>query len=408
MAALQVVPARAQIPLGTEFQVNAYVPERQTKPRAAMNGTGAFVVVWQSLLQDGSDYGIFGQRFDANGLRQGAEFRVNSYTTDRQTHPSVAIDGSGNFVVIWHSFRQDSTLNDTGVFGQRYDSAGVAQGLEFRVNVATFGDQAYAHVAMSPAGDFIVVWENEIFQIAGRRYSADGTPLAAEFQVNTNTTGFRSFPRVAVAPSGAFVVVWESRGQDGSGLGVFGQRFGFTGGAEGGEFRVNSYTTGYQWRGAVAMNQSDFVVVWQSHLQDGSATGLFGQRYAASGTPRGAEFAVNSYTTSYQEIREGLSAVALDGDGSFTVAWDGTGASYGQNNVWAQRFDAAGRRRGASFRVNAYITAGNTDASVSSDGKSRFVVAWHSSYNNDTQREILGRRFRADFIFGDGFDPPSP
>jgi hypothetical protein len=90
------------------------------------------------------------------------------------------------------------------------------------------------------------------------------------------------------------------------------------------------------------------------------------------------------------------------------VAWDGTGASYGQNNVWAQRFDAAGRRRGASFRVNAYITAGNTDASVSSDGKSRFVVAWHSSYNNDTQREILGRRFRADFIFGDGFDPPSP
>jgi hypothetical protein len=321
----------------------------------------------------------------------------------------VAIDSAGNFVVIWHSFRQDSTFNDNGVFGQRYDSAGVAQGLEFRVNTATFGDQAYAHVAMSPAGDFIVVWESQIFYVAGRRYSADGTPQATEFQVNTYTTGFPSFPRVAVAPSGAFVVVWEIRGQDGSGLGVVGQRFGPTGGAEGGEFRVNSYTTGYQWRGVVAMNASaDFVVVWQSHLQDGSATGLFGQRYAASGSPRGAEFAVNSYTTSYQEIRQGLSAVAMDGDGSFTVAWDGTGASYGLNNVWGQRFDAAGIRRGPPFRVNAYITAVNSDASVASDGNSRFVVAWHNSYNNDTQREILGRRFRADFIFGDGFDPPSP
>jgi hypothetical protein len=400
---------QAQIPLGAEFQVNSHMPDRQVKPRAAMNASAAFVVVWESLGQDGSSYGVFGQRFDASGVRQGAEFRVNTCTTDRQTNPSVAIASAGSFVVIWQSFGQDATLFDNGVFGQRYDAAGVAQGLEFRVNTATLGDQAYAHVAMAPTGEFIVVWRNETLQIAGRRYSADGTPQATEFQVNTHTTGSRNFPRVAVAPSGAFVVVWESQGQDGSGLGIFGQRFGLTGGAEGGEFRVNTYTTAYQFRAGVAMSASaDFVVVWESHLQDGSGLGVFGQRYAASGSPRGAEFAVNAYTTFDQQFGQGLSAVAMDGDGSFTVAWNGTGASYGLNNVWAQRFDAAGIRRGPAFRVNAYITAVNSVASVASDGRSRFVVAWQSSYMSDTQREVFGRRFRADFIFGDGFDPTAP
>jgi CheY-like chemotaxis protein len=46
-----------------------------------------------------------------------------------------------------------------------------------------------------------------------------------EFQVNTYTTGIQRYPAVAMADSGDFVVVWHSRDQDGSGWGIFGQRF---------------------------------------------------------------------------------------------------------------------------------------------------------------------------------------
>ena len=34
------------------------------------------------------------------------EFRVNTYTTSQQAFPSLAIDSSGNFVVVWQSYEQ--------------------------------------------------------------------------------------------------------------------------------------------------------------------------------------------------------------------------------------------------------------------------------------------------------------
>ena len=52
-------------------------------------------------VMDFEKLGLFylGQRYDAAGLAQGAEFRVNTYTTSTQWNSSIAMDGSGNFVV---------------------------------------------------------------------------------------------------------------------------------------------------------------------------------------------------------------------------------------------------------------------------------------------------------------------
>src|SRR3972149_3853444 len=59
----------------------------------------------------------------------GGEVQVNSYTTDLQYDPAVASDANGNFVVVW---AQDASSD--GVFGKRFNAAGVPQGSEFRVN----------------------------------------------------------------------------------------------------------------------------------------------------------------------------------------------------------------------------------------------------------------------------------
>jgi hypothetical protein len=59
----------------------------------------------------------------------GPEFRVNSYTTNDQGMPSVASDQNGNFVVVWQSLNQDGS--SYGVFGQRYGASGTPLGPEF-------------------------------------------------------------------------------------------------------------------------------------------------------------------------------------------------------------------------------------------------------------------------------------
>jgi hypothetical protein len=62
--------------------------------------------------------------------------------------------------------------------------------------------------------------------VFARRFSSAGTPLTADFQVNAYTGGGQILAAVAADPAGDFVVVWASTGQDGSGRGIFAQRFG--------------------------------------------------------------------------------------------------------------------------------------------------------------------------------------
>jgi hypothetical protein len=142
-------------PLGPEFRVNTYTTNMQGEPvfpsSVAADPSGNFVVVWSSASQDGGSFGLFGQRYASSGTPLGPEFRVNTYTTSSQALPSVASDASGNFVVVWSSTQDGSSL---GVFGQRYASSGAPLGPEFRVNSYTTGDQRYLSVDADSAGNF--------------------------------------------------------------------------------------------------------------------------------------------------------------------------------------------------------------------------------------------------------------
>jgi hypothetical protein len=247
-----------------------------------MDPQGRFVVVWESYGQDGSNYGVFGQRYDAAESQLGGEFPANTYTTSQQKTAAVATDAQGRFVVVWASDQDGSSF---GVFGQRYDAAGGPAGSEFRINAYTTGNQTSPAVAMDPAGNFVAVWQSEgqdgsASGIFGQRYDGAGTPRGAEFRVNGYTTSFQTSPAVSIDRLGNSVVVWESDGQDGSDYGVFGQRYDAAGAPRGPEFRVNTQTIDRQATPAVAVDAvGNFVVIWTSDNQDGSSAGIFGQRY---------------------------------------------------------------------------------------------------------------------------------
>ena len=68
------------------------------------------------------------------------------------------------------------------------------------------------------------------------------------------------------------------------------------------ETRVNSTTSSDQANSAVASDPAgDTVIVWQSPDQDGSGFGVYAQRYNAAGVVLGSEFRVNTYTTGVQD-----------------------------------------------------------------------------------------------------------
>jgi hypothetical protein len=88
------------------------------------------------------------------------------------------------------------------------------------VNTYTTSDQRYPAVGPDDAGGFAVAWESigssgtdtDDPSVQGQRYDPAGMPVGGEFQVNTYTTGGQGRPSVAPDGAGGFVVVWESFG----------------------------------------------------------------------------------------------------------------------------------------------------------------------------------------------------
>jgi hypothetical protein len=386
--------AQGGVPLGPEFRINTYTTGHQNFPAVASDSAGDFVVAWHGREAGYNDYGIFAQRYASTGAPLGAEFRVNSYTTQQQRYPAVASDAAGNFVVVWQSLFQNS--NDYGVFAQRYANTGAPLGPEFRVNTYTTANKFFARVASDPAGNLVVVWqsyyqEGPNFGIYAQRYASTGAPLSGEFRVNTYTTGYQGRASVAFDTAGNFVVVWHSFNQDGSGAGVFAQRYASTGTPLGGEFRVNTFTPSHQGLPSVASDSTgNFVVAWESY-QDGGTFGVFAQRYASTGAPLGGEFQVNTYTPDYQRY----ASVASDPVGNFVVVWHSgpfgqDGSGYG---VFAQRYASTGYPLGGEFRVNSYTTQDQRYPSVAVNAAGAFVVAWGSFLQDGSAGGMFGQRY---------------
>lgn len=517
----------AGVAQGAEFQVNTSTANYQMAPSVAMDTAGDFVIAWESALQDGSGYGIYAHRYNSTGVGQGSVFQVNTYTTGAQLTPKVAMDAAGDFVVTWSSSGQDGNLY--GIQAQRYNAAGNAQASEFRVNTYTTNQQSLPAVAMNAEGNFTIAWQslgqdgsgNGVYaqqyvatvgpivtavlagagpfvlrtgvelasspsrlsvnfsdpmnvvaggtnsvtnptnwrltrygievtnQISGisfgfnsitNRYvavvtfisplieggyqlivrqtiqdangrtldgEADGIPggdfrrnfsVAAtsisggEIRANSYTTGNQNQPSVAMDASGDYVMVWESKYQDGSAYGVFAQRFSAAGLALGGEFQVNTYTTSDQFLPAVAMDAAgDFVITWTTRGQDGDAYGVYAKRYNSVGIAQGGEFQVNTYTTGSQ-LRP---AVAMDTVGDFVITWSSIGQNAVDYDIYAQRYNAAGVAQSSEFKVNTAVSSTQRDPSVAMDAVGDFVIAYQSIYQNPDVGDVFAHRYNA-------------
>ncbi|NGX62343.1 MAG: hypothetical protein K940chlam9_01840 [Chlamydiae bacterium] len=371
---------------GVEFQVNTYTTSHQLLPSAAPLNDGGFVITWDSDGQDGDVGGVYGQRYASTGVKSGVEFQVNTYTTNPQEFPSVAPLNDGGFVVTWDSLGQDG--NSYGVYGQRYDSSGVKNGVEFQVNTYTTSAQRSSSVAPLNDGGFVVIWDSlgqdgDSYGVYGQRYDSSGVKSGLEFQINTYTISNQFNPNAAPLNDGGFVVTWASSGQDGNGSGVYGQRYDSSGVKSGLEFQVNTYTTSNQLLPSAApLNDGGFVVTWESVGQDGNGDGIYGQRYDSSGVKSGVEFQINTYTTSEQRYP----SVASFNDGGFVVTWDSYGQDGDFEGIYGQRYDSNGNpiELILSNAMNTTSTLLSTSSSVPTGTQVGFTPSSPSSGGSST------------------------
>lgn len=385
--------------LSDETRANTTTANTQFNTGVVSLADGGFVVTWSSNAQDGSGYGIYARRYDADADPVGGEFRVNTTTANEQDRPAISALDGGGFVIAWDSFAQDGS--QFGIYAQRYNASGVAQGGEFRVNTTIANGQYNPTITSLDNGGFVVSWGSNfqddptIAGIYAQRYNAAGGAQGAEFRVNTFTTGDQIYSD-AVGIDGGFVIVWESTGQDASmSVGVYGQRYNNAGVPQGGEFRVNTTVTGSQAQPAVAaLDDGGFVVAWNWFNGEGNGTAsIYAQRYDATGAPVGGEFLVNT-TIALNQSRP--TVTGLD-DGGFVIGWNVFDLLGNPLSIMAQAFNADGSKRDGEFTVNETTTgprqlkSSDSDALTTLDDGS-VVFGWAGQGDGDAY-DALWRRF---------------
>ena len=192
--------------IGEQFQVNTQTLRQQVAPAISMAPDGGFVVVWQSDYEPipASPYfdeNIEAQLFDAAGNMIGAQFRVNTYTPTDQLRPDVAMRDDGSFLVVWESLVEEG--EDT-IQGRLYDSLGMPLTDQFQVNTTTFGDQFEPTVKVAPAGGFLVVWDD--VSARGQVVGANGALVGAELLLGAS--GSARDVDVSFFDDGGFVAAW--------------------------------------------------------------------------------------------------------------------------------------------------------------------------------------------------------
>ncbi len=393
--AVELLEKRALLsiqPLGGEFQVNSFTTGPQHNTAVAMDPDGNFVVAWGQAEGAGDNYGIFARRFNAAGVPQGDEFRVNTFTTGVQNAPSVAVDDDGDFVIAWTSYGQDGggggKYFDGGAYFQRYNAAGVPQGPETRINAFTTSNQGDPAVAMAPDGDFVITWlsfgqDGNGFGIFGQRYDAAGLTQGAEFQLNQFTTGNQMNANVAVDDAGNFTATWGTQAQASPTLDIAARRFDVAGNPLGDEFIVNNLTPNDQFNPDIAMDaDGDFAIVWQT---DTGGIRINARRYDETGAAQGDEFTVSSFQSQ-------MPHVSMAADGRFVVAW-GWQPDGSSNGIFARAYDASGNPRGGEFRVNSTTTNNQNLHGVAMNDDGDFVVSWGSGYQDGSSYGVYAQRY---------------
>jgi len=403
-----------------EFQANTFFDGDQKRPSVAALDGETFVVVWQSMEQDGQAEGVYAIVCKPSGEGCTDEIQVNSESWGAQRNPVVA-PVPGGFAVAWTSSSQDGFLE--GVFARVFDLDGTSVTDEIQVNVYTQLNQTDPAIAFVPGagsgngsgagsgagagadsgsgaeagtgGGVAVLWVSDGQDtsgtgVYGRLLDPTGAPITGEIPVNAEILANQGMPSIAGLQSGpaptdgGFVAAWASIQQDTSDWGLFARRFLPDGSKDWQELQVNTYVKGNQTDPSVAgTGASTYVITWSSFQQDGTDLGVYAQRFKTPGTKQGPEILVNS-TKAHAEARP---AAAGEPGGRFVIAWEalpapGETADLGQDGsgagIFLQRFKSDGAKSGGEASANTFTVGDQSTVSAAMFPGGAFVLAWQS------------------------------
>lgn len=286
--------------IGSEFTVNQTDVGDQEDVDLFATSNG-FVVTWESNNRANTN----------NDMDAWARSFFNSGSTLNQTQLNYAddagqqydVDGASPNLVVW--------VGTGGLILSTFTNAGTSVVLTvptpvnafltnptitssstpglfmitFGNNAMIFDDSTNSFSSAFPVGNnpSVVALQNGNFmvltssnEIEARIFDTNGQQVGGVIPINETTAGIQTAPQAVALSGGGYFVVWTSENQDGSGFGIYGQRFTDSGRAIGTEILINTTTTGHQVSPQVdELDNGQLIVTWTSQQDD--AGDIYGQ-----------------------------------------------------------------------------------------------------------------------------------
>lgn len=354
---------------------------------------------------------------DTDGLVASSEFAVNTESSvapdessghplsasqsldqfSRPSNSSVAINDSGDYVIVWTSAGTDGTSN---VLMRVFDFSGTPLTDQTVVYAEDGVANAGASVAMGPNGEFVIAWErgNSSQDVVFQRYDAVGNKVGSLQSIaqDPDTSmaedylfGAQSNPSVQFNGNGDLVVLWDGAYERANGTtvqhDVYLQRFLADGTIED-VIRIATPTGGFEFNSnAVYFDNGDIFVTWDDN------DGIPGTVVAADGTI-GTSFFVEELGSSANVQR---SSIATNQSGLVAIAYereapDGTWSSL------VKIIDPYNPVVGTEFEGPQSTTGdqANVDVDFTDDGNILLTWSGQSTTDGADTHDVFARRLQ--------------
>lgn len=186
-----------------------------TAPQIAMGANGDAIATWKVRFWDAGS-GIWRNRVEAGRYTPTGGWELSSPVSGFVESeldigdPGIAMDDSGNAVVVWSMNTSGPTGTVYDTFASRYSATSNSWASTRLTALATGNNALYPHVAMAGSGSAMVVWEETTGDIYAQRFDGAAWENTPAVIGTWNSAVLSAEPRVAVDESRNAIAVWRS------------------------------------------------------------------------------------------------------------------------------------------------------------------------------------------------------
>ncbi len=348
-------------------------------PQVAMDASGnAVAVFWQF---DGVHYNIWGNRYRASNGTWGTPQLIETSDAGDASAPSVAVDASGNAVVVFWQF-DGARYN---IWSNRYVASNGTWGAAELIETSDAGDASAPYVAINPSGTAVAVFwihDGTHYNIWSNRLTAASGKWGTAELIEANDQGDATTPQVAVDQSGNAVAVWPQ--SDGTRYHVWANRYSASEGSWGTAAQIEANDQDGAFAPQVVTDGAgNAMAVWRQ--RDGARHDIWASRYQAAAAAWSAPAKIE--TNDQGDAAEPRAAMHRDGD--VIVVWPQSDGS--RHDIWANRYLAQSDQWGTPEKIETSDQGDAITVQLAIDPDGSAVAVW--AQDDGTRFDIWGNRF---------------